>query len=154
MINILFICHGNICRSPMAEFVFREEAQKRGLGDRFFIDSKATTSEEIGNPVYPPVRRLMNGLGIDVSGKTASKMKDEDYDRFDYIIAMDDENLWGLKRIIGEDTDNKVSLLMSYTDRPGNVSDPWYTRDFETAYRDIREGCSGFMDFLIREEMI
>ena len=152
MIKILFICHGNICRSPMAEYILKDELAKRGLSDRVYVDSKATTTEEIGNPVYPPVRKLLNGVGIDTTGKSASKMKRSDYDDFDYIIAMDRENLWGLERIIGTDTDNKVTLLMDYTKRPGDVSDPWYTRDFQTAYDDIYEGCIGLIDYLVKEE--
>ena len=136
----------------MAEYILKDELKKRGMSDRVYVDSKATTTEEIGNPVYPPVRKLLNGVGIDTTGKSASKMKRSDYDDFDYIIAMDRENLWGLERIIGTDTDNKVTLLMDYTKRPGDVSDPWYTRDFQTAYDDIYEGCIGLIDYLVEEE--
>lgn len=141
MIRILFVCYGNICRSPMAEFIMKDIVKKRGLGDAFEIESCATSREEIGNPVYPPAQRKLSQHGISCKGKTARQITKEDYERFDYIIAMDNFNLKNLSRNLGEDTEEKISLLMSYTDRGGEVADPWYTGDFEAAWSDIKLGC-------------
>lgn len=143
--KILFICHGNICRSPMAEFVMKHLVEAAGVADRFEIASAATSTEEIGNPVYPPARRKLAEHGIGCAGKTARQMTMDDYRHYDYIIAMDRNNLRNLKRLIGEDHDHKISLLMEYTSRPGDVADPWYTGDFEATWRDVLEGCQGLM---------
>ena len=143
--KILFICHGNICRSPMAEFVMKHLVEAAGVADRFEIASAATSTEEIGNPVYPPARRKLVEHGIGCAGKTARQMTMDDYHHYDYIIAMDRNNLRNLKRLIGEDHDHKISLLMEYTSRPGDVADPWYTGDFEATWRDVLEGCQGLM---------
>ena len=148
MIKILFVCHGNICRSPMAEFVMKDLVNKKGIADEFEIASAATSTEEIGNSVYPPAKRKLNEHGISCAGKTARQMTKEDYAHYDYIIAMDKFNLKNMTRFVGNDTDNKVSLLMDYTSRPGDVADPWYTRDFEAAYRDIKAGCEGLLERL------
>ena len=148
MIKILFVCHGNICRSPMAEFIMKEIVKQKGAGDRFEIASAATSTEEIGNPVYPPARRKLAEHGISCSDKTARQMTKEDYRYYDYIIAMDRLNLRNMARFAGDDPDKKVSLLMAYTGRPGDVADPWYTGDFETTWQDIREGCLGLFDQL------
>ncbi|MDY4976663.1 MAG: low molecular weight protein-tyrosine-phosphatase [Clostridia bacterium] len=150
MIKILFVCHGNICRSPMAEFIMKEIVKEKGAGDRFEIASAATSTEEIGNPVYPPARRKLAEHGISCSDKTARQMTKEDYRYYDYIIAMDRLNLRNMARFVGDDPDKKVSLLMEYTGRPGDVADPWYTGDFETTWQDIREGCLGLFDQLTR----
>ena len=141
MFRVLFICHGNICRSPMAEFVFRDLVQKAGLGDRIVCASAATSTEEIGNPVYPPARRKLAEHGLSCTGKTAVQLKRSDYDRYDKLIVMDNWNLRNLRRIIPKDPAGKVSLLLDWTDRPGEIDDPWYTGDFERAYQDIEAGC-------------
>lgn len=148
MRKVLFICHGNICRSPMAEFVMKKIVEEAGLGDQFEIASAATSTEEIGNPVYPPARRKLSEHGIRCDGKTARQMTRADYQHYDYIIAMDHNNLRNLNRMFGEDTDHKISLLMDYTSHLGDVADPWYTGDFEATWRDVSEGCRGLLEFL------
>ena len=148
MKKILFVCHGNICRSPMAEFVMKKYAREAGLEKELFIASAATSYEEIGNPVYPPARRELMKHGISCSGKTAVRMTAADYDRYDLIIIMDRNNRRNIMRIIGSDPDNKVHMLMDYTDRPHDVADPWYTGDFELTYKDISEGCAALLSCL------
>ncbi len=145
MIKILFVCHGNICRSPMAEFVMKDMIRKKGCADKFEIASAATSTEEIGNPVYPPARRKLSEHSISCNGKTARQMTEGDYLHYDYIVAMDRNNLRNMKKFVGDDPGNKVSLLMSHTDRPGDVRDPWYTGDFEETWKDINEGCSALL---------
>lgn len=145
MTKILFVCHGNICRSPMAAFVMQDLVNKAGLSAEFRIASAAVSREELGNPVYPPARRKLAEHGIACEGHTARQMTPQDYDDFDLIIAMDRSNLRGLRRIIGEDCDGKVSLLMDHTGRPGDVADPWYTGDFEATWRDVWEGCQALL---------
>ena len=147
--KILFICHGNICRSPMAEFVMKQLVKNEGLEGQFEIASAATSTEEIGNPVYPPARRKLAEHGIGCEGKTARQMTRSDYQYYDYIIAMDRNNLRNLKRMFGEDTEHKISLLMDYNHRPDDVADPWYTGDFEATWQDVSEGCRGLLDYLI-----
>ena len=138
--RILFICHGNICRSPMAEFIFKDLLRSRGLEDRFYIESAAVSTEEIGNSIYPPAKRCLNAHGIPYDkNKTARQITRADYDRFDLIIYMDRMNLRWLRHIIPDDPQNKVKLMMSYTGRDRDVADPWYTGDFETTFRDIME---------------
>ncbi|MCI8385236.1 MAG: low molecular weight phosphotyrosine protein phosphatase [Acutalibacter sp.] len=146
--RILFICLGNICRSPMAEFIMKDLVEKAGLGGHFSIASAATSSEEWGNPVYPPARRKLLEHGISCEGKTARQMERRDYQRFDLLIGMEAQNLRDMERICGGDPQGKMRLLMDFTQRPGNVADPWYTRDFETAWRDISEGCQGLLQAL------
>ena len=145
MIKILFVCHGNICRSPMAEFVMKDLINKKGIAGQFEIASAATSTEEIGNSVYPPAKRKLKEHGISCAGKTARQMTREDYLYYDYIIAMDKFNIKNMTRFVGNDTDNKVSLLMDYTSRPGDVADPWYTGDFDTTWNDVYEGCLGIL---------
>ena len=138
--RILFICHGNICRSPMAEFIFKDLLRSRGLEDRFYIESAAVSTEEIGNSIYPPAKRCLNAHGIPFDkNKTARQITRADYDRFDLIIYMDRMNLRWLRHIIPDDPQNKVKLMMSYTGRDRDVAEPWYTGDFETTFRDIME---------------
>ena len=152
LIRILFICHGNICRSPMAEFVFRQIAERAGLADQFDVASAATTDEEIwngcGNPVYPPVKRLLREHDMDPGDKRAALLTAGDYDVYDYFIGMDNENLWDMKRIFHGDPLHKCSLLMDYTTNPRPVADPWYTRDFQRTWNDVQEGCQGLLNFL------
>ena len=144
-IKILFLCHGNICRSTMAEFIFKDLVEKAGLSDVFVIDSAATSSEEIGSDVYPPARRKLEEKGVFCGHHRARRLTPEDYDKWDYIILMDEENLRGLKRIIPGDSKGKVSMLMSWAGEDSDVADPWYTGDFETTYRDVLKGCTALL---------
>ena len=138
--RILFICHGNICRSPMAEFIFKELIRSQGIEDRFYVESAAVSTEEIGNSIYPPAKRCLNAHGIPFDkNKTARQITRADYDRFDLIIYMDRMNLRWLKYIIPNDPQNKIRLMMSFTGRDRDVADPWYTGDFETTYKDITD---------------
>ena len=148
MTKILFVCLGNICRSPMAEFVMKDLVERAGLADTFSIASAATSSEEAGNPVYPPARRKLAEHGIQCAGKTSRQLRAEDYGKYDLLIGMDGRNLRNMERICGGDPEGKIHLLMDYTDRPGEVADPWYTGDFERAWQDILEGCEGLLAHL------
>lgn len=152
MIKILFVCHGNICRSPMAEFIFKDLVKKNRAEGEFEICSAATSTEEIGNPVYPPAKAKLAEHGISCKGKTAVQMTKSDYDRYDKIIAMDRYNLGNMQRFVGNDEKNKVSLIMDYTDRRGDVADPWYTGDFDTAWNDILDGCIGLYAALTNKD--
>ena len=152
MKKILFVCHGNICRSPMAEFVMKDLAKKAGLASQFHIESAATSREELGNPVYPPVERLLRAHGMDPGDKRAVLLTAGDYAVYDYFIGMDDENLRDMKRIFHGDPDQKCHLLMDYTENPRPVADPWYTRDFQRTWNDVDEGCRGLLDTLRNRE--
>ena len=145
MVRILFVCHGNICRSPMAEFVMKDLVRKAGLEWKYEIASAATSSEELGNPVYPPARRKMAEHGLNCAGKTARRMIREDYAEYDLLVGMDRMNYRNMHRICGEDPEHKIHLLMDYTSRPGEVADPWYTGDFDATYRDVMEGLNAFL---------
>lgn len=144
--KILFVCHGNICRSPMAEFVMKYLVKEAGLEDQFEIASAATSTEEIGNPVYPPARRKLEEHGISCEGKRARVITRDDYHYYDQIVVMDNENIQSLRWLFGKDKDRKVKLLMDYTDRPGEVADPWYTGDFEATWQDVSEGCKSLLN--------
>ena len=146
--RILFVCHGNICRSPMAEFVMKDLVSKAGLSDQFLIESAATSTEELGNAVYPPARRKLAEHGISCQGKTARQMTRADYQRYDLLIGMDTWNIRNMERISGGDPDGKIHQLMDYTRRPGDVADPWYTGDFEATWRDVLEGCTALLETL------
>lgn len=146
--RILFVCHGNICRSPMAEFVMKYLVDKAGVTEQFYIESAATSTEEIGNGVYPPARRKLAEHGISCHGKTARQLTRADYDRFDLIIGMDDRNIRNMMRICGGDPDNKIHMLMEYTGSHREVADPWYTGDFEATWRDVQAGCQALLSLL------
>lgn len=146
MKKILFVCHGNICRSPMAEFIMKDLVAKAGREDEFYIESAATSTEEIGNGVYPPARRKLAEHGIGCAGKTARQVRRSDYERFDLIICMDHYNLRNIKHIIPDDPKGKINLLMDYTMHPGDVADPWYTDNFDATWRDCLEGCTAILD--------
>lgn len=148
MISILFVCHGNICRSPMAEFVMKDLVRKRGLEEAFHIESAATSTEEIGNPVYPPARRKLAEHGISCAGKTARQLRRDDYDRFDLLIGMDGANLRNMRRMCGGDPEGKAHLLLDFTNRPGEVDDPWYSGDFDSTWSDVMAGCEGLLKSL------
>ena len=145
MTNILFVCHGNICRSPMAEFVMKDLTAKSGLSAQFHIASAATSREEIGNPVYPPARRKLAEHGVACGGHAARQLTAQDYREYDLLIGMDQANLRNMKRICGGDPEGKLHLLLDYTSRPGDVADPWYTGDFDATWRDVLAGCQGLL---------
>ncbi len=151
MTKILFVCLGNICRSPMAEFVFRDMVQKQELGDRFSVASAATSTEELGNPVHPGTQRRLAREGISTRGKTAVQLTRRDYQRYDYLIGMEQRNLSGMLRILGSDPAGKVHRLLDFTDRPRDIADPWYTGDFDRTYDDVVEGCRGLLAHLLEE---
>lgn len=146
MTNILFVCLGNICRSPMAEFIMKDLVKKAGREADFHIESAATSAYEIGNPVYPPAKKKLNEHGISCAGKTARQITKKDYEHYDYIIGMDDTNMRDMRRAFGGDPEGKLHMLMDFTDRKGAVADPWYTGNFDAAWRDIYDGCSGLLD--------
>ncbi len=143
MIKILFICHGNICRSPMAEFVFKNIVEKAGLGDKFLVASAATSFEEIGNPVHRGTARILDRLKISYSEKRAVHLEKTDYEKYDYLICMDSANVRNTLRIVGNHPDNKIYKLMEFAGSDKDVADPWYTGDFEKTYEDILAGCTG-----------
>ena len=151
MVKILFVCHGNICRSPMAEFVMKDLVRQAGLEWKYEIASAATSSEELGNLVYPPARRKLAEHGIGCAGKTARRLTKDDYDEYDLLIGMDRMNFRNMHRICGGDPEGKIHLLMDYTNRPGEVADPWYTGDFEETWQDVLEGCKRLLELLERE---
>ena len=149
MIKILFICHGNICRSPMAEFLFKDMVKNRGIADRFLIASAATSNEEIGNPPHPGTRKKLASLGISCQGKHARRMTSWDFDEYDYLLGMDSWNIRNMKRFARNAQDEeKIARLLDFSDHPRDIADPWYTGDFETTYRDIMEGLEGLLRHL------
>ena len=148
MFKILFVCHGNICRSPMAEFIMKKIVKEKGEEESFYIESAATSREEFGNGVYPPVKRILNAMGIDCSNKRARQVTYSDYDKFDYIVCMDQNNMRNIKRIIPNDSKNKIFTLLSLTDTPRDVADPWYTGDFDTTKEDVLKGCNALYDYV------
>lgn len=150
-IRVLFICHGNICRSPMCEFIFRDKVQKRGLGEQFYIESAATSTEEIGNMPHHGTQQILSRLGISCYGKRARQIRKKDYDEFDYLIGMDDMNIRNMKRVFGEDTEHKIYKFMSFAGESRSIADPWYTGDFERTYRDVEESCEAFLSYLIQK---
>lgn len=148
MEKVLFVCLGNICRSPMAEFVLRDMVKKAGLSEQIVVASAATSAWEIGNPVYPPAREELCKHGIDCSGKTARQITQQDYAEFDRIIGMDVRNMQELREFFGGDPAGKLSMMLDYTDRPGQVADPYYTGDFSATWQDVQEGCAGLLRVL------
>ena len=145
MKKILFVCHGNICRSPMAEFVLKDMVKKAGLSDEFLIASAATSTEEIGNPVYPGTRKRLAKENISVVGKYAVQIKRSDYEKYDYLIGMDSRNIANMLHVFGSDPDGKICRLLDYTSSPGDIADPWYTGDFDLTYDDVCAGCKAFL---------
>ncbi len=151
MTKILFVCHGNICRSPMAEFLMKELVRQAGQAEAFCIASAATSAEELGNPVYPPVRRKLAEHGIDCSGKTARQLTRRDYEDWDLLIGMDEENMAGMRRLFGGDPEGKLHMLLEYAGLHQGVADPWYTRDFDAAWQDVTVGCTALLNRLSRK---
>lgn len=148
MIKILLICHGNVCRSPMSQFILTHLAQTRGYGSQFYISSAATSTEEIGNPVHRGTREVLKREGVPVYEHRAVQMKKADYGAYDYLIGMDSWNIRNMLRILGGDPEGKVCRLLDFTSEPRDIADPWYTGDFDQTYRDVCEGCSAFLDML------
>ena len=153
MIKIMFVCHGNICRSTMAEFVFKDMVEKAGIADRFLIKSSATSYEEIGNPVHRGTARKLAEVGISCKGKYAEKLMPSDADDFDYFIGMDTANLRNMHAILGKGAADKISLLLDYADG-GNIADPWYSGNFDNTYRDVLSGCKALLSYLRKEHNI
>ncbi|MBR4496332.1 MAG: low molecular weight phosphotyrosine protein phosphatase, partial [Acholeplasmatales bacterium] len=152
MIKVLFICHGNICRSPMAEYLFIDYVNKLGMQNEFIIESRATSTEEIGNGVHYGTKRILNSLGIDCSKKKAQQLTKTDYLNYDYLIGMDDWNIHNILRIVGKDIDNKVFKLLDFTDLKRDIKDPWYTHNFNETYEDIKLGLEGFYNYLLKNK--
>lgn len=152
MIKILFVCHGNICRSPMAEFIFKKMLDERGVASQYYVSSAATSSEEIyngqGNPVYPPAVKELAKHGISCGNKRAVQLTREDYEKYDLFICMDSYNIMNAERIFKGDKNKKLRKLMDYTDKKGDVADPWYTGNFAKAYEDIYMGCERLITLL------
>ena len=156
LMRIMFVCHGNICRSPMAEFIFKDMVKKRGMTNYFKVSSSATSTEEIwngiGNPVYPPAKDELAKHGLTCGGKRAVQLQKSDYDKYDLFIGMDSANIRNMLRIFGGDPDGKVHKLMGYTDRDGDVADPWYSDRFDVANRDIFDGCTALLDAVLKQD--
>ena len=148
MIRVLFVCLGNICRSPMAEFIFKDMVKKQGIEDEFFIKSAATSYEAVGEDIYEPAKEKLTQKNIPFEKRKAVRIRKEDYSKYDYILAMEEANIRNIKRIVGEDTENKIYKLLDFSENPSDIADPWYTGNFEIAYNDIVEGCEGFLKFL------
>ncbi len=146
MTKILFVCLGNICRSPMAEFLMKDLVQKAGLSEQFLIESAGTS--RAGGPVYPPAQQKLAEHGISCKGKVSRQLKKSDYEDFDFLIGMDYGNLRSMRRICGDDPAGKMHLLLDYTDHPRDIADPWYTDDFNTAWKDIEVGCRSLLEKL------
>ncbi len=148
MIKIMFVCHGNICRSPMAEFVLRDMVKKAGLEEQFYIASSATSTEELGNWVHHGTRNKLAQYGISTEGKHAVQLKKKDYSSYDFLIGMDQRNITNMLRIVGEDKQKKIFRLLNLTDSPRDIADPWYTGDFDRTYLDIKEGCEALLQYV------
>ncbi len=146
MIKILFVCHGNICRSPMAEYVMKNIIKNNDLDKEIYIESAATSTEAIGRGIYPPARELLELNGMDCSDKISRQIIKDDYERFDMLVGMDNANIRNMSNFFEDD--KKLSMLLDYTDRPGEVADPWYTRDFKATWDDVEEGCKGLLEYI------
>lgn len=154
MIKVLFVCHGNICRSPMAEYILRDKVEKMGYGSQFHIESAATSTEELGNPPHHGTQKILSDLGISCYGKRAVQIKKKDYDKYDFILGMDDMNIRNMCRVFGEDRDHKIFKFLDFSENPRNIADPWYTGNFKRTYDDIVEAGDSFIEYLIKENYI
>lgn len=150
MTKILFVCHGNICRSPMAGCIMKQLVQKAGLGEAVYVDSAATSAEELGNPIYPPARRVLEAHGVPLDGHRAVRLQKQDYGRYDYLVGMDTWNMANMQRILGGDPAGKLHRLLDFAGTGGDIADPWYTGDFETTYEQVVLGCEGLLDRIRR----
>lgn len=154
MIKVLFVCHGNICRSPMAEYLLKAMVEKNGIADQFFIASAATSTEEIGNPVHAGTQRVLRSIGISCEGKRAVQIRKYDYNSYDYIIGMEKVNVKNILKAVGSDPEGKIYRLLDFTDKPRDIDDPWYTGKFDDTYKEIYEGCIAFLKHLRVQGMI
>ena len=152
MIKVMFVCLGNICRSPMAEFVLKDLVRKKGLENEFYIESSATSYEEVGNDVHYGTVKKLNLLGIPVEHRSARRITKEDYLKFDYIIGMEERNIQNIIRIVGEDKDGKISRLLDFSKNPRDISDPYYTGNFDKTYEDIVEGCTDLLEYILKNK--
>lgn len=152
VIRILMVCLGNICRSPMAEFVMKDMIEKEYLGNRFYVASAATSTEEIGNPVHPGTRKKLKEYGISTNGKHAVQLSRKDYDKYDYLIGMEQRNVTNMLRILGGDPEGKVRRLLDFSPDPRDIADPWYTGDFDRTYDDVYEGCKALLNYILEQE--
>ena len=148
MINVMFVCHGNICRSTMAEFVMKDMVRKAGLEDEYYIESAATSREEIGNDTHPGTKRKLTEVGIPYTKRRARQVTKNDYDEYDYLVIMDQNNFRNLNRIIGSDPENKVFKLLDFAGKNRDIADPWYTGNFDETYEDVVEGCQALLEYL------
>jgi len=154
MINVMFVCHGNICRSPMAEFVLKDMVEEIGLKGKFNIKSSATSTEEIGSPVHPGTKKILSQHGISCEGKRAVQFTKADYENYDYIIAMDSENVSNIKKIIQNVDESKVFRLLEFAGESRDIADPWYTGDFQKTYEDVKKGCDGFLEEILENSKV
>lgn len=154
MIKVLFICHGNICRSPMAEFVFKKIVADKGLADKFLINSAATSTEEIGNGIHFGTKAKLKEMNIPFTSHRAVQITKLDYEKYDYLIAMDSMNLRNMQRLLGYDSQKKVHRLLDFTSYPRDVADPWYTGNFDITYVDINNGCNALLEYIIKNDLI
>ncbi|NTV78730.1 MAG: low molecular weight phosphotyrosine protein phosphatase [Clostridiales bacterium] len=154
MIKVLFVCYGNICRSPMAEYLFKDMVEKLGLGDQFEIASAATSAEEVGNPVHSGTKEILSQQGIYADEKRAVTLNRADYEKYDYLIGMDEWNIKSMRKITDGDLAGKIFKLLDFAQEQGDIADPWYTGDFSITYRDIMRGCKGFIEYLKKQGMI
>ena len=152
MIKVLFVCLGNICRSPMAEFVFKDMVNKKGLSNEFYIESAATSSEAVGEGIYYGTRNILKEQGISFEDRKARQMTKEDYKKFDYILAMENKNIVNILRIVGEDKKEKIYRLLDFSESPRDIADPWYTGDFDITYYDVEDGCNKFLEYIMEKE--
>ena len=153
MIKILFVCYGNICRSPMAEFVFRDMVEKQGMGEQFFFFFAATNADDLGNQVHDGTRNKLKEHGISTEGKRAVRLKKEDYEIYDYIIGMEERNIINMKRIFGKDPKGKIYRMLDFSSNPRDIDDPWYTRDVERTYQEVLEGCQSFLPWVLSQRV-
>lgn len=154
MIKIMFVCHGNICRSPMAEFVFKDLLHKSGIENLFYVCSSATSTEEIGNPVHYGTKKKLKEFGISTKGKYSVQLKSSDYNDYNFILGMDSYNIKNILKIIGHDKDKKISRLLDFSENPRDIADPWYTGDFDTTYNDILEGCNALLKYILSQKCL